>query len=100
MAHHDIVPAHAQHDDERYRHAGERTGLHGTCDADGKPEHRGGHGEDRVTMQRFAEKEARQQCRDERCRAEHQQHVGNRGEAERENEAYETSGKQHGTGKQ
>jgi hypothetical protein len=100
MADHDVVAAHAQHDDARYRHAGKRASLQRARDADGEAQHGDGHGEDRVTMQRLAQKEARQQCGDERRGAEHQQHVRDRGQAKGEDEAHETSGKQHGAGKQ
>ena len=65
-----------------------------------RPEHRGGHREHRVTMQRLAEEEARQQRGDERRGAEHDQHVGDRRQAEREDEGDEAAGKQHGAGEQ
>ena len=49
-----------------------------------------------MTVQRHAEKQAREQRSDERGCAEHQQYIGDRGQAERQNEADETAGQQDG----
>jgi len=53
-----------------------------------------------VTVYWLAEKKAGQQRGDERGGAEHKQHVGDRREAERKDEADETSGKQDGAREQ
>ena len=101
MAHDDIVAAHAQHDDEGHRHAGERAGLQRACDADGEARRPRRPWRASVwPMQRLAEEEARQQRGDERRGAEHDQHVGDRREAKREDEGDEASGKQHGAREQ
>ncbi|GEP56077.1 hypothetical protein RSO01_32430 [Reyranella soli] len=51
-------------------------------------------------MDRLPEEDAREQRGDEGRGTEHQQHVGDRREPQRQDEAHETSGKQHGAREQ
>ena len=50
-----------------------------------------------MAVQRFAEEKAREQGGDERRGAEHQQHIGDRGEAQRQDEGDEAAGQQQRT---
>jgi len=97
VTHDDVVAAHAQHDDESDGHAGKRAGLERARHTDGKPQHRHCHGQDRMAVQRLAQEETCQQRGDERRGAEHQQHIGDGGEAQRQDEGDETAGQQQRT---